>query len=112
MLPSSQANLAAAIEAATGTKTPLAVYFSTNDAKSKLFEEKLLTDPAVGDAWTKVTFFKIVFDKKSDEAKKFRVTRGPALLILDCRKPEKFLRLRRVGVPHRAGERPLGHGRR
>ena len=61
-----------------------------------MFEEKLLTDPAVGDAWTKVTFFKIVFDKKSDEAKKFRVTRGPALLILDCRKPEKPKTIKKI----------------
>lgn len=88
-LPEGLASIDAGVEDANTGQKPLCIYFAAETQKGQLFEEKLLKAPEIGDSWSKVTFVKLVFEKGSDEAKKWRVSRAPVVLIYDCSNKEK-----------------------
>ena len=55
----------------------------------------MLGDPSLDEAFGKVSYASIEFKKDSEEAKKFKVTSAPTLLILDAR-PEMPKELKKM----------------
>ncbi len=45
---------------------------------------KVLSDPALADAFPKVAYAKVAFEKDSEDAKKWKVTAAPVLVLLDA----------------------------
>jgi hypothetical protein len=63
---------------------PVVLLFGDAGGKTKLFSE-MLGDPSLDDSFAGVCFASVTFEKTSDEAKKYKVTSAPTLLILDPR---------------------------
>src|SRR5581483_6284656 len=64
-----------------GTK-PAAILFMDGTAKSKAFAEAL-GDKGLDEEFAKVAYAAVLFEKGSEEAKKFSVSSAPALVIVD-----------------------------
>lgn len=82
--PDALASAAAALEAGkTGSKL-VVLLFADKSAKTTAFV-KILSEPPLGpDGFAKVAYAKVEFDKDSEDAKKWKVTAAPALLLLDA----------------------------
>lgn len=100
--PPARTGLASAEEALKagkeGTK-PVVILFGDTTPKTKLFLQ-LLSDPSLDQSFMNVAYAAIPYEKDGDEAKKFKVTSAPALLILDPR-PEAPKELKKLtsGAP-------------
>lgn len=66
-----------------GTK-PTVLLFGDAGPKTKLFSE-MLGDPSLDESFGLVAYATVEFKKDSEEAKKFKVSSAPTLLILDAR---------------------------
>jgi YHS domain-containing protein len=88
-----------ALKAAKDGTKPLVLLFGDATPKTKLFTE-MLGDPSLDESFGKVAYAVVEFKKDSDEAKKFKVTSSPVLLILDPR-PEAPKELKKMtgGAP-------------
>lgn len=73
----------------------MVVLFADKTPKTDAFL-KVLSDPALADAFPKVAYAKVDFDKDSEDAKKWKVTAAPTLVLLDASgdepKPVKSVR--------------------
>jgi hypothetical protein len=58
------------------------ILFMDAGAKSKMWSE-LLGDKELDEAFGKVSYAAVLFEKGSDEAKKYSVTSAPVLVIVD-----------------------------
>jgi hypothetical protein len=76
-----------------GTK-PVVLLFGDASPKTKLFSE-MLGDPSLDDAFGKVSYATVEFKKDGEDAKKYKVTSAPTLLILDPR-PEAPKELKKM----------------
>lgn len=73
----------AAISAAKGGPKPAVLFFFDDKPKSKTMLN-LFSDPAFGaDLYEKAAFSKVEFKKDSEECKKWKVTEGGTVLIVD-----------------------------
>ena len=81
-----------------GTK-PVVILFGDTTPKTKLFLQ-LLSDPSLDQSFVNVAYAVIPYEKDGEEARKFKVTSAPALLILDPR-PEAPKELKKLtsGAP-------------
>lgn len=66
-----------------GTR-PVVILFGDASPKTKLFSE-MLGDPSLDESFGSVSYATVEFVKDSEEAKKYKVTAAPTLLILDPR---------------------------
>lgn len=73
-----------AVKAGKEGGKPVVLFFGDAGAKSKLFLE-LLGDPSLDDSFGGVAYAAVDFDKTGEDAKRFKVTAAPALLVLDPR---------------------------
>ena len=100
--PPARAGLGSADEALKagkdGTK-PVVLLFGDTTPKTKLFLQ-LLSDPSLDQSFMNVAYATIPYEKDGDEAKKYKVTAAPTLLILDPR-PEAPKELKKLtsGAP-------------
>jgi YHS domain-containing protein len=60
------------------------IAFLDYSQRSDLFEKKVLADPLLADAFSKVAYVKVNFKKDSEDAKKWKVTSAPTLLLVDA----------------------------
>jgi hypothetical protein len=88
-----------ALKAAKDGTKPLVLLFGDATPKTKLYTE-MLGDASLDESFTKVVFAIVAYTKDSDEAKKYKVTAAPTLLILDPR-PEAPKELKKLagGAP-------------
>ncbi|HEX7900341.1 MAG TPA: hypothetical protein VF950_21415 [Planctomycetota bacterium] len=63
---------------------PVVLLFGDAGGKTKLFSE-MLGDPSLDESFGNVLFASVTFDKNGEDAKKYKVTSAPTLLILDPR---------------------------
>lgn len=63
---------------------PVVLLFGDAGARTKLFSE-MLGDASLDESFGNVFFASVTFEKGGDEAKKYKVTSAPTLLILDPR---------------------------
>lgn len=68
-------------EGKDGSKPALILFMDTTE-KSKLFAE-VLGEKDLDEAFGKVTYAAVVFERGSDEAKKYSVSSAPTLVIVD-----------------------------
>jgi hypothetical protein len=73
-----------AMKAGKDGSKPVVLFFGDAGAKSKFFLE-MLGDPSLDDSFGSVAYAAVAFDKTGEDAKKFKVTAAPALLVLDPR---------------------------
>jgi hypothetical protein len=66
-----------------GTK-PVVILFGDAGPKTKLFSE-MLGDPSLDESFGSVVYASVEFKKDGEDAKKFKVSAAPTLLILDPR---------------------------
>lgn len=64
----------------------MVLFFLEYTQKCDLFEKQVLGDASLKDAFGKVAYAKVLFKKDSEEAKKWKVTSTPTLLIIDATK--------------------------
>jgi hypothetical protein len=83
-----------ALKAAKEGTKPLVLLFGDATPKTKLFAE-MLGDPSLDESFGKVVYAVVEFKKDSDDAKKYKVTAAPTLLILDPR-PEAPKELKKM----------------
>jgi len=77
------ANPEAAFTAGKKDMIPVLILFFDKGPRTEIFE-KILNDRSIDQKlWEKVTYAKIEFKKDSDEAKEWKVTSAPTLLIID-----------------------------
>jgi len=62
-----------------------------NSAKSKTFGE-ILGDKELDETFAKVTYAAVLFEKGSDEAKKYSVSSAPMLVIIDPTNENKVIK--------------------
>jgi YHS domain-containing protein len=79
-----------------GKEKPVIILFLDYGAKSDVFEKKTLTDPILTDLIAKVAYVTVKFKKDDDNAKKWKVTAAPTLLIVDAQKEDDPKELKRV----------------
>ena len=60
-------------------------------AKSKMFSE-FLGDKTLDESFSKVAYAAVLFEKGSDEAKKFSVSSAPTIVIVDTLNENKVLK--------------------
>lgn len=98
--PDSLAGLAAALEAGKGGSKPVAILFADKSPRTDVFV-KVLSEPPLGaEGFAKVAYAKVDFDKDSEEAKKWKVTAAPTLVLLDAAGAEpKLLKTIKSGTP-------------
>ena len=70
---------------------PAVVLFMDGGAKSKTFGE-ILGDKELNDTFAKVSYAAVLFEKGSDEAKKYSVSSAPMLVIIDPTNENKVLK--------------------
>ena len=70
---------------------PAVVLFMDGGAKSKTFGE-ILGDKELNDTFAKVAYAAVLFEKGSDEAKKYSVSSAPMLVIIDPTNENKVLK--------------------
>jgi hypothetical protein len=94
------AGVEAAISAAKSGPKPAVLFFFDDKPKSKSMLN-LFSDPAFGtDLYEKATFSKVEFKKDSDECKKYKVTEGGTILIVDPSAEEgSSLKSLKAGAP-------------
>lgn len=73
-----------ALKAAKEGTKPLVLLFADATPKTKAYTE-MLGDPSLDESFAKVVYAAVEFKKDSDDAKKYKVTSAPTLLILDPR---------------------------
>ena len=101
-IPPARGGLASADEALKAGKDgskPVVLLFGDASAKTKLFLQQI-SDPSLDAAFSGVAFAAIAFEKDGEEAKKYKVSSAPALLVLDPR-PEAPKELKKLtsGAP-------------
>jgi mono/diheme cytochrome c family protein len=100
--PPSRTALASADEALKAAKDgskPVILLFCDGTPKTKLFIQSI-SDPSLDQSFAGVAYAAVTFEKESEEAKKYKVTAAPTLLILDPR-PEMPKELKKLtsGAP-------------
>jgi YHS domain-containing protein len=70
---------------------PAVVLFMDGGAKSKMFGE-ILGDKELNETFAKVSYAAVLFEKGSDEAKKYSVSSPPMLVIIDPTNEDKVLK--------------------
>jgi YHS domain-containing protein len=88
--PTSLSSAKDALDGAKAGPKPAVIYFA--DAKNVPLNEgwlKALVEPTVTPELDKCTYFKIDFAKDEETAKKFKVTKGGTLVIIDARTDEQ-----------------------
>ena len=63
---------------------PVVLLFGDAGAKTKMFSE-MLGDPSLDESFGNVFFSSVEYKKDGEDAKKYKVTSAPTLLILDPR---------------------------
>ena len=100
--PPTRAGLASADEALKagkdGTK-PVVLLFGDATPKTKLFIQQI-SDPSLDPSFMNVAYAAVAYEKDGEEAKKYKVTSAPTLLVLDPR-PEAPKELKKLtsGAP-------------
>jgi len=85
-----------------GTK-PVVLLFGDTTPKTKTFIQ-LLSDPSLDQSFMNVAYAAVTYEKDSEEAKKYKVTSAPTLLVLDPR-PEAPKELKKLTSGAPAGVR-------
>ena len=62
------------------------IFFLEYTQKCDEFEKKVLADPSLTDTFSKVAYVKVTYRKDSVEAKKWKVSSTPTILIVDATK--------------------------
>lgn len=88
-----------ALKAGKEGSKPVVLLFGDASPKTKMMSE-MLGDPSLDESFSSVFFATIEFKKDGDEAKKFKVSSAPTVLILDPR-PETPKELKKLtsGAP-------------
>lgn len=73
-----------ALKAGKEGKKPVVLLFGDASPKTKFFSE-MLGDPSLDESFGNVQYSTVEFKKDSEDAKKYKVTAAPTLLILDPR---------------------------
>lgn len=73
-----------ALKAGKDGSKPVVLLFGDAGPKTKLFSE-MLGDPSLDDSFGGVFYASVEYKKDGEEAKKYKVTAAPTLLILDPR---------------------------
>jgi len=88
----------AAVTAAKEGAKPAVLLFADDKPKSQAWQ-KIFSDPAFGtDLYEKASFAKIEFKKDSEECKKWKVTEGGTLLIVDPSEEGKVIKTLKTGT--------------
>lgn len=91
---------AAALEAGKADAKPVALVFLDAKPKSDIFMKMLGAETIPKDLFEKVAFARIEFKKDSEDAKKWKVTEAPTMILLDGSGEEpKLLRTFKSGGP-------------
>jgi hypothetical protein len=75
-------SISEALKAAKDGSKPALILFMDAGAKSKSWSESL-AEKELDEAFAKVSYAAVLFEKGSEEAKKYSVTSAPVLVILD-----------------------------
>jgi hypothetical protein len=70
---------------------PALILFMDSSPKSKTFGE-ILGEKELDDVFSKVSYAAVLFEKGSDEAKKYSVSSAPVLVIIDPTNENKVLK--------------------
>lgn len=98
-MPEGAASVKDAIESGKAGGYLVAVFFTDKSPKSEAFM-KLFVDPGVNPEILGCAFGKVEWKKDSEEAKKYKVTAAPALLLLDpTKEPAAVLKSVTSGTP-------------
>ena len=93
--PAALASIDEGLKAGNNTK-PVVIFFLEYTQKCDIFEKNVLADKSVADTIGKVAYVKVVYKKDSEEAKKWKVSSTPTLLVIDASKdgePKEVKRL-------------------